>query len=131
VRNGVGDPGFGSGSSGPGSGGIGEIGKPGDLIQLAPLRHGHGGSTSPHPPPLSLPGPPPASSTPGGASNDGPGYSVMQVNSNGSRVVNGGYGSGVRDGERDREKVGVGGREGERGKKNPLSIGSIISEETG
>jgi hypothetical protein len=54
----------------------------------------------------------------------------MQVNSNGNRVGNGGYGSGVREGDREREKVGMG-REGERGKKNPLSIGSIISEETG
>jgi len=50
------------------------------------------------------------------------------------RGGSGGYGTGARDvgSERDRERGGPSGRDSERGgKKNPLSIGSIISDETG
>ena len=118
-----------SGSSSSSSSGlVGAIGSPGDRIQLAPLRasHGHGGSgnvvTSPHMSSSShttLSGP--------GSSAGYPGPVMHSRSGNGS---GNGYGN-PRDVpmERDRER---GRRDGDRGvKKNPLSIGSIISDETG
>lgn len=70
--------------------------------------------------PLSLP---PSGSGNGGVTNGA--YPTIQLRSS-SRA---GYSSSVR-GTRDERGGGREGRE-ERGKKNPLSIGSIISDETG
>lgn len=95
------------------SGLVGAVGNPGDRIQLAPLRGN------------------PESSLSGSLSVSGVGVGVgIGV---GGRGVGGIGGYGGRDGgggnERDRDGLkGVGMREGERGKKNPLSIGSIIGE---
>jgi hypothetical protein len=113
------------------SGLVGAIGSPGDRIQLAPLRAGHGGATATSPQlPHTLPGPIASGGTAG--TGGGAGYAVIQMRSN-SRGGNGtSYGGGPREGvgERDRERGTA--RDSERGgKKNPLSIGSIISEETG
>jgi hypothetical protein len=117
-----------------GSGGlVGAIGNPRDRIQLAPLRAGHHGHpASPHLLPLALPGSASIASGGGG----GGGFPVMSVKSNGHghgrSGSGGGYSNSSKDsGERERERNG-GSRDGERGgKKNPLSIGSIISDETG
>lgn len=96
-------------SSAAGSGLVGAVGSPGDRIQLAPLRaHSHGGNVTPPLPLLSYP-----------------------LNQRGSGSSQSLYASerGNADMSRgDLRNIGESLRGG--GKKNPLSIGSIIDDET-
>ena len=121
---------------------VGAVGSPGDRIQLAPLLrggggHGHsshaGSSTSPvlgHSSMSSSSST--GSSSAGGNASGGAGYSMIQLRSGSRPEYSPTGGSREREGrddqrrERDlRDDV----RGGGSGKKNPLSIGSIISED--
>ncbi|KAF8636116.1 hypothetical protein AX17_003819 [Amanita inopinata Kibby_2008] len=118
----------------PSSGLVGAVGNPGDRIQLAPLRAStHTAGAAPTNAPGSSPalshGMPTTSSAAAGSrsgqsNHSGPAYPVIQLTGR-NRT---GYDTTRDDrddrGERDPERLG-----GRAGKKNPLSIGSIISNE--
>jgi hypothetical protein len=125
---------------GMGMGMVGAVGSPGDRIQLAPLRSGE--------PVASIRSGEPLGSLRGGESPAGP-YSVIQIRSSSRDAYGLGVSSLREEGREEDRGAGsstggsVGGREreesprgrergkrGEKGKKNPLSIGSIISDET-
>jgi hypothetical protein len=89
---------------------VGAVGSPGDRIQLAPLRaHPHGGNVTP-PLPLQVPLSYPL--------NHRGGSSSQSLYERGSAEISRG----------DLRNIGESLRGG--GKKNPLSIGSIIDDET-
>jgi hypothetical protein len=129
---------------------VGAVGSPGDRIQLAPLLrggghgggHGHGShagsSTSPVVGHSSMP---PSSSTTstsggnGGANGHGAstaGYPVIELRSGNRPEYSAINGSREREGRddqrRERDTRDVDARGGNGGKKNPLSIGSIVSD---
>jgi len=127
---------------------VGAVGSPGDRIQLAPLLggrsggHGHGShagsSTSPVLGHSSMS--PSSSTTPtsggnSGANGHGPstgGYPVIELRSNSRLEYSSIGGSREREGRedqrRERDMRDVDARGGAGGKKNPLSIGSIVSD---
>jgi len=93
-----------------GSGLVGAVGSPGDRIQLAPLRaHSHGGNVTPPLVPLSYP----LSQRGSGSSQSM--YASERATTEMSRGELRNIGESLRGGG---------------GKKNPLSIGNIIDDET-
>ena len=101
-------------SSAPGTAGsglVGAVGSPGDRIQLAPLRaHSHGGNVTP--PPL------------------GPlSYPLTQRGTGTSQSLYASERGGAEMSRGELRNIGESLRGG-GGKKNPLSIGNIIDDET-
>jgi len=108
---------------------VGNVAQSNDRIQLAPLLHPGGGHGPGHDSPVM--------SQSGGASNS---YSMVQLRSSSRNGSGTGGSTGYMRDRMDREeRTGtprdrsdrdiVGDRHSTHGKKNPLSIGSIISEE--
>ncbi|PFH50101.1 hypothetical protein AMATHDRAFT_41083 [Amanita thiersii Skay4041] len=114
----------------PANGNVGPVSNPGDRIQLAPIRPGihvnsAASTVASSSPSISHAVPVTGPTAPGSTSSTtNGGYPVIQLTSS----TRNGYDSAREDrddrGERDADRMG-----GRPGKKNPLSIGSIISNE--
>ena len=116
-------PSLASSSPSAGAGMVGNVAQPNDRIQLAPLLHPGGGHGQGHDSPVM--------SQAGGQPNS---YSMVQLRSS-SRNGSSGSNGYMRDRMDREERSGTPRDRSDRddrhshGKKNPLSIGSIISEE--